>query len=75
MWKTITAGQKWRGELCNRKKNGDLYWEDVFITQVRGADGAVYYVGVKVDVTDKKQTETVHFHSQKMEAIAPWPAE
>ena len=24
LWKTITAGQEWRGEFCNKRKNGEL---------------------------------------------------
>jgi PAS domain S-box-containing protein len=27
LWKTISRGGEWRGDFCNRKKNGDLYWE------------------------------------------------
>ena len=69
IWGTITTGGKWRGELCNRKKNGQLYWEDVFITQVRGHDGEIFYVGVKLDITEKKKAEAKLAQSQKMEAI------
>jgi PAS domain S-box-containing protein len=69
MWESITAGKEWRGELCNRKKNGELYWEDACITQVRGYDDTIFYVGVKEDITDKKQAENLLLHSQKMEAI------
>ncbi|MBF0376999.1 MAG: PAS domain S-box protein [Desulfamplus sp.] len=32
MWKTLLAGKTWRGEVCNRKKNGELYWENVAIS-------------------------------------------
>ncbi len=69
LWATITAGREWRGELCNRTKAGDLYWEEAFITQVRGSDGEIFYVAVKLDITAKKQTETILLRSQKMEAI------
>ncbi|MBF0572997.1 MAG: PAS domain S-box protein, partial [Desulfamplus sp.] len=32
MWKTLLAGNIWRGEICNRKKNGELYWEHAAIS-------------------------------------------
>lgn len=34
LWKTITSGQKWKGELHNKKKNGELFWESVFISPI-----------------------------------------
>ncbi len=36
LWRTILAGGEWRGELCNRKKNGELYWELAAISAIRG---------------------------------------
>ena len=32
LWKQITSGQEWRGELHNKKKNGELYWESALIS-------------------------------------------
>jgi two-component system sensor histidine kinase/response regulator len=32
LWKTIKAGQEWRGEFQNKKKNGELYWESATIS-------------------------------------------
>ena len=69
MWATITAGQEWRGELLNRKKNGEEFWEDASIIQVRGSDQAIFYVGVKLDVTERKNMEARLLQSRKMEAI------
>ncbi len=58
MWQTIAAGREWHGEFLNRKKNGDLYWEDAHIGPVTDADGRVtHYVAVKEDITARKQTE------------------
>src|ERR1700759_1055258 len=34
LWKTILSGKTWRGELINRRKNGNLYAEEMSITPV-----------------------------------------
>ncbi len=58
MWDTISAGKVWRGEFCNRKKSGELYWEDVSISSVESPEGiTTHFVAVKVDITGRKQTE------------------
>ena len=54
LWATITAGGEWRGQLHNRKKNGDLYWEYVLISPIKEADGRItHYLSVKEDITDR----------------------
>lgn len=35
MWDTISAGQVWKGKVCNRKKSGDSYWVQSIVTPVR----------------------------------------
>lgn len=58
MWKPLLRGEVWRGEVCNRKKSGELYWEDATIAPVMDANGSVtHYVAVKVDVTTRKRAE------------------
>jgi PAS domain S-box-containing protein len=60
LWETISAGRTWHGEFRNRKKNGDLFWEDAWISPVRDAQGVlVGYVGVKEDITERKHAEAV----------------
>jgi len=39
MWKTITLGQTWRGEIQNRKRSGDLYWVDCAVAPVFDDNG------------------------------------
>lgn len=57
LWTTIKAGKTWRGELCNRKKSGELYWEAASISPVRTADGEIrQFLAIKEDVTEIKQT-------------------
>ncbi|MBE0617127.1 MAG: PAS domain S-box protein, partial [Proteobacteria bacterium] len=58
LWQTITAGETWRGELHNRKKSGELYWEFASISPILDSAGAVtHFLAVKEDVTERKRTE------------------
>lgn len=56
LWDTILAGKEWRGELMNKKKNGELFWEDIIISSMINNDGDIlHFVAVKEDITDKKR--------------------
>jgi PAS domain S-box-containing protein len=58
MWKVLLRREVWRGEICNRKKNGDLYWEDATIAPVLDAHGTITdFVAVKVDISERKRAE------------------
>ncbi|MDD5030105.1 MAG: transporter substrate-binding domain-containing protein [Rhodoferax sp.] len=58
LWKTLLAGQVWRGELHNRRKNGELFIESAVISPVLNQQGvATHYVAIKKDVTRRKQSE------------------
>lgn len=60
LWATIVSGRVWRGEICNRKKNGELFWEQVAIAPVRNDKGdIVNYVGIKEDISDRKDLERI----------------
>ncbi|NTV72141.1 MAG: PAS domain S-box protein [Azonexaceae bacterium] len=57
-WKTLTAGKTWKGELRNKRKNGELYWEEAQIAPVKNLAGEItHYVAVKSDITQRKQME------------------
>lgn len=58
LWRTITAGQPWRGELVNRCKDGALFREVASITPVRDREGVIVsFVAVKRDVTRQRALE------------------
>ena len=58
MWQTILAGQIWRGELVNRRKDGSIYHELLAISPVLGGDGTVkHFVAIKQDITERKHNE------------------
>ena len=58
LWHTIEAGNEWKGEWINKKKNGELFWENISISPIHNETGAITsYLAVKQDVTSKKETE------------------
>lgn len=58
LWDTISGGSEWSGELCNRKKNGDIYWAHTTISPVKGSNGAVsHFLGISEDITALKIAE------------------
>lgn len=59
MWDTITNGNIWHGELINKRKNGEIYWEDAQISPVKNENDIVtHYVAIKTDVTNRKKIES-----------------
>ena len=58
LWHTISGGQVWRGEVCNRKKSGEHYWVSATIVPLIGADGlSDHYIAIRTDITDRKNIE------------------
>src|SRR6266487_3703870 len=58
MWRTISAGKVWNGELINQRKDGSFYAEEMSITPVRDALGAIArYIAIKRDVTERRADE------------------
>ncbi|MEO8586302.1 MAG: EAL domain-containing protein [Acidobacteriota bacterium] len=58
LWETILAGNVWRGELHNRRKDGVIYVEEQTVTPVRSAAGEIsHFISIKQDVTARKQNE------------------
>ena len=56
LWKTILSGNVWYGELQNKKKNGELYWDQAVISAIRNKKNVITnFVAVKVDITEQKK--------------------
>jgi two-component system sensor histidine kinase/response regulator len=65
VWRTIASGTPWRGEVCNRAKDGSLYWVDTFIAPFRGVDGKIdKYISLRTDITGSKQADAALRASQ-----------
>jgi len=70
MWRTILAGNVYRGILVNRKKNGDLYYVEESISPVRDVEGHItHFISNGRDLTDRLHLEAELRQAQKMDAI------
>ena len=58
LWRTISSGLVWHGDLLNRKKNGELYWEETAISPLTNQQGIItHYLAVKQDITQRMTLE------------------
>ena len=58
LWKTISGGKEWRGEVHNKRKDGTLYWELASISPIYDKDDNITgFLAVKEDITDRKAVE------------------
>jgi len=69
LWKTITSGRVWRGEVLNKKKSGELFWELASIAPVKEGERVTNFVAVKEDITERREMEEQLRQSQKMQAV------
>lgn len=58
IWETLISGKTWAGEIINKKKNGEKYWESASISPVLDKKGKIKnFIAVKTDITEKKKAE------------------
>lgn len=66
LYRAISGGGVWHGEICNRAKNGQIYWVDSTIVPFRGGDGKPHsYIAIRTDVTERKLAEKELKKSEK----------
>jgi len=58
LWESITTGHEWRGEIQNKKKNGELYWESLSISPLKNSENKItHFIAMKEDITQRKHAE------------------
>ena len=74
MWATLLAGEVWRGEFHNVRKDGSAYLELATIAPIKDAGGTVtHYVAVKEDITQRKQSEALLHRLAYFDALTGLP--
>lgn len=66
LWQTILSGHVWRGEIINRRKEGNLYYEQQTITPVFDRSGIITnFISIRQDITEQKQAEAALINSEE----------
>ena len=67
MWRTVSSGQPWHGEVCNLTKQGQPYWVDSIIAPFVGANGRIErFISIRTDITERKLAERRLAESQAL---------
>lgn len=70
IWKTISSGHVWKGEVRNKAKDGSLYWVAATIAPMMNEEGEITkYISARTDITERKLAEERLRRIQKMEAV------
>ena len=70
VWKTISSGYAWHGEVCNRAKDGSPYWVDTVIAPYFGDHGIEKYISIRTDISaSKRAQEAMDAERQRLDNI------
>ncbi|MEW6161583.1 MAG: PAS domain S-box protein [Verrucomicrobiota bacterium] len=58
LWRRIQSGEVFRADFVNRKKNGEIYWEEKIISPIRDEQGNItHFVSTGRDITERRRSE------------------
>lgn len=71
LWAKILSGNVWRGEFHNKKKNGELYWEEASISAIHDDSGnTTHFIALKEDITERKAAdEAIQRYTKRLKAL------
>lgn len=74
LWKTVANGSIWRGEVCNKAKDGSIWWADATIIPFLNEQGKPYqYIAIRSDITDRKLMEEKIHHMAYYDHVTDLP--
>lgn len=74
MWKTISSGNEWQGEFCNKTRDGRQYWELCSIAPIKDENGAITnFVAIKEDISERKRHEEMLYYQANFDALTGLP--
>lgn len=74
LWRAVSNGKVWEGELWNRKKNGDQFIEHAIISPILNQKGVItHYMAIKEDITARKQSEEIIWRQANFDTLTQLP--
>ncbi|NJD38783.1 MAG: EAL domain-containing protein [Geobacter sp.] len=74
LWKTLSAGEIWHGDFCNKRKDGTLFWESTTITPVKQDNQEItHFVAIKEDITQRKEQERTLYRQAHYDELTSLP--
>jgi len=74
MWLSLKSDRHWHGELWNRRKDGELYAEQLTINVIVNRDGSVHrHVAIFSDITEKKHAEDLMWRQANYDTVTNLP--
>jgi PAS domain S-box-containing protein len=83
MWSCIGQGRPWQGEICNRSRQGSLYWVQTLVAPILGADGTIKkFVSIQSDISahrlaqmELSKSETLLRRTSQLAGVGGWTAQ
>jgi len=70
LWDTVLSGHSWRGQICNKRKDGQLYWEKVLISPVKNHLGDItFFISVRIDDVEKRKMEKARQKAETLKSV------